>query len=123
MLWGGRIMSGLAVLFLIFDGVTKVLQVAPVLEAMAQLSIPESLTVGIGILVLVCTAVYVIPATSVLGAVLLTGFLGGAVAIQLRAGAPLFNLIFPIIFGALVWGGLYLRNERLRALIPLIAKR
>jgi hypothetical protein len=116
-------MSGLAVLFLIFDGVGKVLQVAPVLEAQAQLGIPESLTVGIGILVLVCTAVYVIPATSVLGAILLTGFLGGAVAIQLRAGAPLFNLIFPIIFGALVWGGLYLRNERLRALIPLLAKR
>jgi hypothetical protein len=120
MLWGGRVMSTLAVLFMIFDGVGKVMQVAPVLEAQAQLGIPESLTVGIGILVLVCTAVYVLPATSVLGAILLTGFLGGAVAIQLRAGAPVFNLVFPIIFGALVWGGLYLRNDRLRALIPLM---
>jgi hypothetical protein len=122
MLWAGRIMSGLVVLFMIFDGVTKVLQVAPVLEALAQLDVPAGLTVGIGILVLACTVVYVIPATSVLGAILLTGFLGGAVAIQLRAGAPPFNTAFPIIFGALTWGGIYLRNAQLRALLPLIGR-
>jgi hypothetical protein len=116
-------MSGLVVLFMIFDGVSKVLQVAPVLETLTQLGIPVSLTVGIGVLVLICTAVYVIPTTAVLGAILLTGFLGGAVAIQVRAGAPLFNIAFPIIFGALTWGGIYLQDSRLRALIPLIGRQ
>jgi DoxX-like protein len=118
-LWAGRIISGLAVLFMLFDGVTKVMKTAPVLEATARLGYPESLIPGIGIILLVCTAVYVIPRTSILGAILLTGFLGGATATNVRAGNPLFETLFPVIFGVLVWGGLYLRDERLRALVPL----
>lgn len=117
-LWAGRIISAIVVLFMIFDGVTKLLKVAPVLAAMARLEIPVNLTVGIGSLLLVCTAVYAIPQTSVLGAILLTGYLGGAVAINLRAGDPLFETLFPVIFGVLVWGGIWFRHDRLRTLIP-----
>ena len=107
-------------MFLIFDGVTKVLKVAPVLEASARLGLPVNVIFDIGILLLICTAVYVIPRTAIFGAVLLTGYLGGAVAIQIRAGSPFFSeTLFPVYFGAFVWGGLFLRDDRLRALIPL----
>jgi hypothetical protein len=118
-LWSGRIISALVVLFLLFDGITKLMKAAPVLEASAQLGYPVSTIVGIGITALVCTAVYVIPQTSVLGAILLTGYLGGAVASSVRIGNPMFNTLFPIIFGALIWAGIFLREARLRALIPL----
>lgn len=118
-LWAGRVLSALAILFLIFDGIIKVMQLAPAMEATTQLGYPESLVLGIGILELACLAVYVIPQTSVLGAILLTGYLGGAVATQVRAGSDLFSVIFPIIVGLLFWGGLYLRDNRLHALIPL----
>ena len=118
-IWAGRIISAFAVLFLIFDSVIKVLSMAPAVESTTQLGYPASLVVGIGILELACLAVYVIPRTAVLGAILLTGYLGGAIATQVRAGSPLFSIIFPVIVGALVWGGLFLREERLRALIPL----
>jgi hypothetical protein len=118
-LWAGRIISGLAVLFLVFDGVAKVMKVAPVLEACARLGFPQNLVVGIGTVLLACVVVYIIPRTSVLGAILLTGYLGGAVATQLRAGSPLFDTLFPIIFGALIWAGIFLRDDRLRALVPL----
>lgn len=118
-LWAGRILSGLAILFLIFDGVIKVMQMAPAMEATVQLGYPESLVFGIGLLELVCLGVYGIPRTSVLGAILLTGYLGGAVATQVRAGADLFPIIFPVIIGLLIWGGLFLRDSQLRALIPL----
>lgn len=118
-LWAGYIISALAVLFLIFDGVIKVLKLAPAVEATTQLGYPESLIVSIGIIELVCLAIYVIPRTAILGAILLTGYLGGAIATNLRAGTPLFNVVFPIIIGALIWGGIYLRDERLRALVPL----
>jgi DoxX-like family len=118
-LWSGRIISALVVLFLLFDGITKLMKAAPVLEASAQLGYPLTTIVGIGITVLVCTAVYVIPQTSVLGAVLLTGYLGGAVASNVRIGNPMFNTLFPIIFGALIWAGIFLRENRLGALIPL----
>ena len=117
--WTGRVMSGLAVLFLLFDGVTKVMKVAPVLQASAQLGFPVSLIVVIGAVLLICTVIYVIPSTSILGAILLTGYLGGAVAIQARIGNPLFETLFPVIFGVLVWTGIVLRDNRLRALIPL----
>jgi hypothetical protein len=117
--WTGRVISGLAVLFLLFDGVTKVMKVAPVLQASAQLGFPVSLIVAIGAVLLICTLIYVIPSTSVLGAILLTGYLGGAVAIQARIGNPLFETFFPVIFGALIWAGIFLRDNRLRALIPL----
>jgi hypothetical protein len=115
----GWIISAFAILFLIFDTIIKVLNLAPAVEATTQLGYPASLVIGIGMIELVCLAVYLIPRTAVLGAILLTGYLGGAIATQLRAGAPLFPVVFPMIVGALVWGGLFLREERLRALIPL----
>jgi len=119
MVWTGRIVSGLVVLFLIFDGVTKVIKQRQVLETSAKLGYPVDSIVLIGAVLLVCVAAYVIPRTSILGAILLTGYLGGAVATHVRVHDPLFDTVFPIIFGVLVWGGLFLRDARLRALIPL----
>ncbi len=119
MLWTGRIMSALAVLFLVFDTVIKVLELAPAVEATTQLGYPVSAVLSIGILELVCLAVYIFPRTAVLGAVLLTGYLGGAIATHVRAGSDVFPVVFPVMIGTLLWGGLYLREERLRALVPL----
>ncbi len=113
----GRIIGALAILFLLFDGAIKVLQLAPAVEGSAQLGYSASQTLGIGLLALACLLVYVIPRTSVLGAILLTGYLGGAVAAHLRAGSPPFPVLFPIIIGALLWGALVLRDARLRALL------
>jgi DoxX-like family len=118
-IWAGRIISALAILFLTFDSVIKVLNLPPAVEATTQLGYPASLVIAIGVLELACLAVYVIPRTSVLGAILLTGYLGGAIATQVRATSPLFSVVFPVIIGALIWGGLFVRDERLRALIPL----
>jgi hypothetical protein len=118
-LWAGRIVSAVTVLFLVLDGVTHLMKPAPVADAFQRLAFPLSLSVELGIIELLCVVVYVIPRTSILGAILLTGYLGGAVATHLRVLDPLFDTIFPIIIGALVWGGLYLREGRLRALIPL----
>ncbi|MEZ4657817.1 MAG: DoxX family protein [Caldilineaceae bacterium] len=118
-LWTGRIVSALTVLFFIFDGVTKVIKIPQVIESTVQLGYQESHIVLIGILMLLCTAIYVIPQTAVLGAILLTGYLGGAVATHLRAGSGAFPIIFTIVFGGLVWLGPYLRNPKLRALVPL----
>jgi len=116
MLWAGRIMSALPVLMLLFSGVMKLMKPAPVVEGFAHLGYPERLALGLGIVELTCAVVYVIPRTSVLGAILLTGYLGGATATHLRIGEPFF---MPIVLGVLVWGGLYLRDDRLRALLPL----
>ncbi len=119
-LWAGRIISALSVLFLLFDSIGKLLKLAPVLEGTTRLGYPESVILGIGIVELVCLVVYVIPRTSILGAVLLTGYLGGAVATHVRIGSPLFtHILFPVYIGVLVWGGLFLRDDPLRALIPL----
>jgi DoxX-like family len=118
-LWAGRILTVLAGLFLIFDGVGKLMMPVPVVEAFGRLGFPVSLGPGIGILLLVCTLVYLVPRTAILGAVMLTGFLGGAVAIQMRAGSPLFETVFPVLFGILVWAGIYLRDCQLCKLIPL----
>jgi DoxX-like protein len=118
--WTGRVLSGLVVLFLIPDGIIKFIKPAPVVDAFAHLGLPLSLANTIGILLLVCTAIYAFPRTAVLGAILLTGYLGGAVATHLRAGDPLFShVLFPTYLGVMLWLGLYLRDERLRALIPL----
>jgi len=109
-------------LFLLFDGVFKLVRPTPaaVVEAMNKLGYPPTLTVTIGLLLLVCVVVYIIPRTAVLGAILLTGYLGGAVATHTRVGDPLFShVLFPVYMGLFVWGGLYFRDERLRALIPL----
>ena len=98
----------------------KLVKPAPVVEATVRLGYPESVILGLGIVLLACTALYLIPRTSILGAVLLTGYLGGAVATHVRVGNPLFShVLFPTYLGALIWGGLYLREDRLRALIPL----
>jgi len=116
MLWVGRIMSALPVLLLLFSGVMKLMKPAPVVEGFVHLGYPAGLALGLGIIELACTVLYVIPRTSILGAVLLTGYLGGATATHLRIGEP---FLMPIVLGVLVWGGLYLRDDRLRALIPL----
>jgi hypothetical protein len=118
-LWTGRIMSALPVLFLLMDGVMKLMKPDFVVKATVQLGYPENVIVGLGIIVLVCVILYVIPRTAVLGAILLTGYLGGAVATHVRVGDPLFShALFPVYVAILLWGGLYLREERLRALIP-----
>jgi hypothetical protein len=123
-LWAGRVVSALVVLMLLADSVTKIVKIPPVLKAQAELGFPDSLTVGIGLILLICTCVYAIPRTSVLGAILLTGFLGGAVAVKLRIGDSLFGqVMFPVYIGVTVWVGLFLREDRLRALIPLLRER
>ena len=119
-LWTGRIMSALPTLFLFVDGVGKLVKPAPVVQGTLQLGYPESVLVGLGIVLLSCTVLYVIPRTAILGAILLTGYLGGAIATHVRVGSPLFShILFPVYLAVLLWGGLYLRDERLRALIPL----
>jgi hypothetical protein len=116
----GLVLSALAVLFLLFDGVIHILKIAPVVETFTQLGYPVEVAVPLGIVELVCLAAYVWPRSAVLGAVLLTGYLGGAVAIHVRVGSSLFGqTLFPVYVGLMVWGGLYLRDERLRALFPL----
>lgn len=120
--WTGRGISGLVVLFMIFDGVTKVMKVGPVQQAAAELGFTVPQIVAIGILVLACTLVYVIPRTTVLGAMLLTGYLGGATAIQFRVHNPPFETLFPVGFGVLAWAGLYLREPRLRSAVPIWRK-
>src|SRR4030095_1168619 len=117
--WAGRIISALPALFLLLDAVFKLIKPAPVVEATVKLGYPEGVIVGLGIVLLLSTILYLIPLTSVLGAILLTGYWGGAVATHVRVGESLFSIIFPVIFGALLWLGLFLREPRLRPLIPL----
>jgi hypothetical protein len=115
----GHIISAVPVLFLLFDSVVKLMVIDPVVESFGQLGYPVSLALGIGIVELVCLAFYVIPRTAVLGAILLTGYLGGAIATHVRIGSPLLtHSFFPIYVALLVWGGLLLREDRLRALLP-----
>ena len=116
-LWVGRILSALPVLFLLLDGVMKLVKPAFVVEATVQLGWPESVIVALGVVLIACTILYLIPRTAVLGAILLTGYLGGAVATHVRVGGPLFSILMPVILGAMLWGGLYLRDERVRSLV------
>lgn len=118
-LWAGRIVSVLAALFLLLDGVMKLFKPAFVIEATVRLGYSESVIVPIGAVLVLCTIFYLIPATSILGAILLTGYLGGAVATHVRVGEGWFPIIFPIVFGILIWLGIYLRDVRLRTLVPL----
>ena len=117
MLWVSYIVSAIPVLFLVSSGIAKLVQPAPILQGFAQIGFAQSLVVRLGILELICTAVYLIPRTSVLGAILLTGYLGGATVTHLRVSDPKF--VAPVILGVFLWGGLFFRESRLRALIPL----
>jgi hypothetical protein len=115
-LWAGRIVSALVVAMLLSSGVMKLIKPAAVVEEFARLGYPESVIFAIGIIELVCAAVYVVPRSSILGAILVTGYLGGATATHVRIGDPFF---MPVVIGIAAWGGLFLRDGRLRALIPL----
>ena len=118
--WAGIVISALPSLFLFVDAVMKLMKPAPVVEATVKLGYPESLILPLGVVLLICTILYVVPRTSVLGAILLTGYLGGAVATHVRIGDPLFtHVLFPVYLGVMIWLGLYFRDERLRALVPL----
>lgn len=116
-IWAGRIMSGMAVLFLLMDGGMKLFKPSVVVQATLQLGYPESAIVGIGIVLVVCTILYAVPRTQILGAVLLTGYLGGAVASKVRVSGSWFNILFPVAFGCLVWTGLWLRDRRLQIVV------
>jgi hypothetical protein len=118
-LWPSRVLSGLPTVFLLVDGGMKLFKPTVVVQATVQLGYPESAIVGIGITLLASTLLYLIPRTAVLGSVLLTGYLGGAVATHVRVHAPVFNVVFPVILSALLWGGLWLRDLRVRELLPL----
>jgi hypothetical protein len=114
--WAGRVLSGLPVAFLIFDAALKLVHPAVVTEASAKIGWPDAVITPLGVVLLACVALYVVPRTAVVGAVLLTGYLGGAVATHVRVGDPLFShTLFPIYFGVMLWGGLYLRDARVRA--------
>jgi hypothetical protein len=116
--WTGRVVSGLPVLFLTFDSAIKLVKIGPVTESMARLGYPDHLARGIGLLEICCLALYLVPRWSVVGATLLTGFLGGAVATHLRIGDPLAShVLFPIYVAAMLWAGLWLRDARVRALV------
>ncbi len=118
-LWTGRILTILVVLFLLFDAGIKFTHSPQMLQICAQMGLPVHLLPIIGTILLVCTVLYAIPQTAALGALFLTGYLGGAVAIQMRAGKPVFDTLFPVIFAVLVWATIFLRDDRLRVLLPL----
>jgi hypothetical protein len=119
-LWAGRIVSAVTVVLLLLDAVMKVMKASVAVQGTIEVGYPETTVVGIGVSLLVSTVLYAIPRTAVLGAILVTGYLGGAVATNVRIGAPLFsNVLVPVYVGVLVWGGLYLRDDRVRALIPV----
>ncbi|RZL86858.1 MAG: DoxX family protein [Variovorax sp.] len=118
--WTGRVLSALVVVFLLFDGLIKVIGMDVVRDTLAQLGYPSDIGFGLGVMTMGIAVLYAIPRTAVLGAILLTGLLGGAMATHLRVGSPVFShLLFGGYLGLLAWGGLYLRDEKLRALLPL----
>jgi len=117
MLWVGRIISGLMIVFMLFDAGVKILKLPAAVEGTVRLGYPVSTIQPVGVIALVCVLLYAIPRTSILGAILLTGYLGGATATQVRVQDAWF--VFPAVLGALIWAGLYFRDERLRSLIPL----
>jgi hypothetical protein len=120
MLWTSRVLTAIAVLFLTFDCSIHLMQIPAAVKGTAELGYPASSLLVIGVIELVCLLAYLIPRTAVLGAILWTGYLGGAIATHLRVGNPLFShTLFPIYVAALLWGGLWLRDAKLRALIPL----
>lgn len=116
-LWTGRVLSTLAALFLLMDGIMKLFKPDFVVKATVEMGFSESVILPLGVTLTVCTLLYLIPQTAILGAILLTGYLGGAVATHVHAGHGAFQTLFPVIFGALIWGGLVLRDRRLRSLV------
>ena len=116
LIWGGRVISGLLACLLAMSAAMKLVGGREVIEGFARMRLPESLRVPLGVLELVCVLVYVFPATSVMGAILLTGYVGGTIVTHLRIGEP---VVFQIALGLLVWLGLYLRESRLKSLLPL----
>ncbi|HYC90780.1 MAG TPA: DoxX family protein [Thermoanaerobaculia bacterium] len=121
-IWTGRVLSTLAVLFLLFDAIGKLVRPQAVIDGTTQLGFPVSVILPLGIIQLVCLLLYVLPRTSILGALLWTGYLGGAIATHVRLGNPLFShVLFPLYVAALLWLGLWLRETRVRALLPLRA--
>ena len=119
MLWAGWGMSGVTVVFMLFDGISKLALERHVVEATTKIGYPEWVIRPLGIVILTCTILYAIPRTAIFGAILLTGFLGGAVASKVRLEDPLFgSILFGVYVGILAWGGLYLRDDRIRALLP-----
>ena len=119
-LWTGRILSYLAALFMLMDSFGKIMKDANSIKATVNLGYSETILPVLGVLILICTLLYLIPQTSVLGAILLTGYLGGAVASNLRVASPLFShVLFPVYLGMFIWAGLYLRDRKLQSLIPL----
>jgi hypothetical protein len=118
-LWSGRILSGVVIAFLLFDCAIKILKLAPAVQATTQLGYSERLVPVIGVILLGCLIFYAVPRLAVFGSILLTGYLGGAIASGLRAGKPLSNILFPFIFAIVMWIAIYLREPRLRAMLPL----
>ncbi len=121
-LWAGRIVSALPAVFLLMDGAMKLWKPPIVVESTIQLGFPETTIVGIGLALLASTALYLVPRTAVLGAILLTGYLGGAIASKVRVQAPLFDIVFAIVFAVFLWGGLWLRDRRVQELLPLTSR-
>ena len=120
LVWTGRVLSSVVVLFLVLDGVMKLIGIAPVVDAFRQLGYPLESAPLIGYLALACAVLYALPRTAVLGAIVLTGLLGGAIATHVRVHDPLFtHTLFGVYLGVMAWGGLWLRDGRLRAMIPL----
>jgi len=119
-LWTGRVLEWIALLFLVMDGVMKLIRPASVIQASSPLGLTSNMLLGIGIALLACTVLYVIPRTSVLGAALLTAYLGGAVALMVRFGMPTFEMSFPILFAVVLWISLWLRLPALRGLFPVV---
>lgn len=119
-IWTGRVMSGFIVAFMLFDSIIKLIRIQPVTDSFAELGYPDKFAFLIGVLELVIIALYAIPRTAVLGALLFTAILGGAIATHVRVESPLFShTLFGVYLGLIMWGGLYLREPRLRALLPL----
>ena len=119
MLWTGRILSSLIVLFLVFDCVGKFMKPPMVTESMTKLGLDPNLTSTLGVVLLVCTLLYAVRQTSIIGAILLCGYFGGSCAIHLRSGGSTFEILFAPMLGVIAWGGLYLRDSRIRDLMPL----
>lgn len=114
------VLSGLTIAFLLMDSITKVVRMQQSIDGTVELGYPESVVVPLGIVLLIATVLYAVPRTAVLGAIVLTGYLGGAVATHVRVGNPMFtHMLFPVYVGVMAWGGLWLRDARVRALMPL----